>query len=132
LWFGNNTVIIIIGILAAIALPVFLAQREKAWNAAAASELRNMAAAATSCSQENGGDFDGPPDDCGIEANLTAQGWSDDNDVTQTGLDATDQTWEASTFHPDDPTCIYTFTYDEADANSGQVIADAAVPTKSS
>src|SRR5215213_164203 len=50
-------VIIIIGILAAIAIPVFLAQREKAWSAQAASELRNMAAAATSCSADNDGDY---------------------------------------------------------------------------
>jgi len=36
-------VVIIIGILAAIAIPVFLAQREQAWEAGARSELRNMA-----------------------------------------------------------------------------------------
>src|SRR3712207_2205862 len=49
-------VIIIIGILAAIAIPTFLAQRERAWNAAAQSELRNAAAAATSCAVDNDGD----------------------------------------------------------------------------
>jgi prepilin-type N-terminal cleavage/methylation domain-containing protein len=43
-------VVIIIGLLAAIAIPVFLAQRERAWEAAAQSDLRNAAAAATSCS----------------------------------------------------------------------------------
>src|SRR5215212_6301649 len=42
-------VILIIGILAAIALPVFLAQRERAWEATAESDARNAAAAATSC-----------------------------------------------------------------------------------
>jgi type IV pilus assembly protein PilA len=36
-------VIIIIGILAAIAIPTFLRQREKGWNASAKSELRNAA-----------------------------------------------------------------------------------------
>ena len=40
-------VIIIIGILAAIAIPTFLAQREKAWELRPASDLRNAAAAAT-------------------------------------------------------------------------------------
>lgn len=35
-------VVIIIGILAAIAIPVFLNQREKAWNSAAHSDLRNL------------------------------------------------------------------------------------------
>ena len=42
-------VILIIAILAAIALPVFLAQRERAWEATAASDARNAAAASTSC-----------------------------------------------------------------------------------
>ena len=50
-------VIIIIGILAAIAIPAFLAQREQAWEAAAQSDLRNAAAAATSCSVPDDGDF---------------------------------------------------------------------------
>jgi type IV pilus assembly protein PilA len=42
-------VILIIAILAAIAIPVFLAQREQAWEATAESDVRNAAAAATSC-----------------------------------------------------------------------------------
>ena len=36
-------VIIIIGILAAIAIPVFLTQRQKGWDAQAKSDLKNMA-----------------------------------------------------------------------------------------
>src|SRR5919199_493356 len=50
-------VVIIIGILAAIAIPTFLEQREKAWEAAAQSDLRNAAAAATSCSADNSGSY---------------------------------------------------------------------------
>ncbi len=42
-------VVLIIAILAAIAIPVFLAQRERAWEATAQSDARNAAAAATSC-----------------------------------------------------------------------------------
>ena len=38
-------VVIIIGILAAIAIPVFLSQRQKGWDAQAKSDLRNMATA---------------------------------------------------------------------------------------
>ena len=38
-------VIIIIGILAAIAIPVFLNQRKKGWDAQAKSDLKNMAIA---------------------------------------------------------------------------------------
>src|SRR5688572_2873128 len=41
-------------ILAAIALPVFLAQRERAWEATASSDARNAAAAATSCYTASG------------------------------------------------------------------------------
>jgi type IV pilus assembly protein PilA len=118
-------VIIIIGILAAIALPVFLAQRERAWNAAAASELRNMAAAATSCSQENDGAYDGPNLDCGVEANLETQGWSNDNDVEEDITAATDTVWTADTNHVNNAACVYTFTYDAGDPNSGQVTEGA-------
>ena len=50
-------VIIIIGILAAIAIPTFLAQRERSWEAAAQSDLRNAAASATTCSSDNGGSY---------------------------------------------------------------------------
>jgi type IV pilus assembly protein PilA len=46
-------VVIIIGILAAIAIPVFLAQRENAQQASCESDTRNAAAAATSWAQEN-------------------------------------------------------------------------------
>ena len=116
-------VIIIIGILAAIALPVFLAQRERAWNAAAASELRNMAAAATSCSQENDGAFDAPIN-CADDApggNLTDNGWSDDSDVNTTAAAPSADVWNGTASHVNNPACVYTFTYDPTAALSGQV-----------
>jgi type IV pilus assembly protein PilA len=47
-------VIIIIGILAAIAIPVFLNQRQKGWDAAVKADLRNAATAEeTYLTQEN-------------------------------------------------------------------------------
>jgi type IV pilus assembly protein PilA len=55
-------VCIIVGILAAIAIPTFLAQRDRANEAALASDLRNLAAAATSCSADQGGSYAGPCD----------------------------------------------------------------------
>ena len=46
-------VVIIIGILAAIAIPVFLAQREKAQIATCESDTRNAAEAAVLCAADN-------------------------------------------------------------------------------
>ena len=47
-------VIIIIGILAAIAIPVFLNQRKKGWDAQAKSDLKNMATAQETVLSDNG------------------------------------------------------------------------------
>jgi len=52
-------VVLIIAILAAIAIPVFLRQREKAYIADTQSTLRNAATAAESWSTENEGDYTG-------------------------------------------------------------------------
>jgi type IV pilus assembly protein PilA len=52
-------VIIIIGILAAIALPTFLAQRDKADAAACKSDTRNAAEAAVLYASDNNGSFAG-------------------------------------------------------------------------
>src|SRR5215211_7109333 len=51
-------VTIIIGILAAIAIPMFLAQRDRAWQASQESDARNLAAVATACSADNNGSYD--------------------------------------------------------------------------
>ena len=50
-------VIIIIGILAAIAIPAFLNQRQSAWDATAKSDLANAAIAAASYAQANNGSY---------------------------------------------------------------------------
>jgi type IV pilus assembly protein PilA len=50
-------VIIIIGILAAIAIPAFLNQRQSAWDAAAKSDLSNAAIAAASYATANNGSY---------------------------------------------------------------------------
>ena len=50
-------VVIIIGILAAIAIPTFLNQRVRGWEAAAQSDLRNAAVAAESFATGNNGAY---------------------------------------------------------------------------
>jgi type IV pilus assembly protein PilA len=52
-------VVIIIGVLAAIALPVYLDQREQAFGASLQSDVRNGAGAATSYAADNNGSFTG-------------------------------------------------------------------------
>jgi type IV pilus assembly protein PilA len=115
-------VVIIIGVLAAIAIPTFLAQRERAWEASAQSDLRNAAAAATSCSVENGGSY-AAPTDCATVANLTASGWNNTDAVTYTNIAATDTRWAATTQHDNDDT-VYTFDT----AAGGQVRCTVACP----
>ena len=48
-------VVIIIGILAAIAIPIFLNQREAAWRSSVESDLRNAALAVETFSTQNNG-----------------------------------------------------------------------------
>ncbi|MEO6944807.1 MAG: prepilin-type N-terminal cleavage/methylation domain-containing protein [Lacisediminihabitans sp.] len=50
-------VIIIIGILAAIAIPVFLNQRQSAWDASVKSDLGNAAIAASSFATDHNGSY---------------------------------------------------------------------------
>lgn len=50
-------VILIIGILAAIALPSFLSQREKGMDASAKSDVRNARSEFESCATEASGDY---------------------------------------------------------------------------
>jgi len=50
-------VMIIIGILAAIAIPTFLNQRKNGWNSATKTDLSNYGLAAESAAVDKGGDF---------------------------------------------------------------------------
>ena len=52
-------VVIIIGILAAIAIPTFLSQRERGWQAAVESDLRNAAIEMETAATGNGGVYPG-------------------------------------------------------------------------
>ncbi|HWH31485.1 MAG TPA: type IV pilin protein [Egibacteraceae bacterium] len=70
-------VIIIIGILAAIAIPTFLNQREKGWDSAAKSDLKSAAIAQESYFTENNGY-------AGTTALLNDEGFNGSNDVDLT------------------------------------------------
>jgi type IV pilus assembly protein PilA len=69
-------VIIIIGILAAIAIPTFLNQRKKGWEASAKSALKNAATAQESYFTDNSV--------YGLETNLEAEGFNQSDNVTFT------------------------------------------------
>ena len=76
-------VILIIAILAAIAIPVFLSQREKGWISQAESTLKNAATA-----QESLLTSEGAYADTGEEGLLEDEGFKDTEDVTLTIVDA--------------------------------------------
>jgi type IV pilus assembly protein PilA len=113
-------VVIIIGILAAIAIPTFLAQRERGWEAAAQSDLRNAAAAATSCSTANNGSYAL----CQTEAQLTPFGYNRTDAVTYANVAGTNTRWAATTTHTLDNGTTYTFDT----AAGGQVRCTAVCP----
>jgi len=77
-------VIIIIGILAAIAIPAFLAQRERAQVAAVESDLRNAGSAYQQCITDES-DFTL----CNTQAELEGYGFNSSADVTITGITGT-------------------------------------------
>jgi type IV pilus assembly protein PilA len=81
-------VVIIIGILAAIAIPTFLNQREKGWEAAAKSALKGAAVAQESYFTEEN-------EYASAEADLELEGFNQSDDVeltiiSPTGAGATD------------------------------------------
>ncbi len=105
-------VVIIIGILAAIAIPTFLSQRERSQQAAAKSDLRNMAAAATSCYSDNGGSYTG----CTDALLASDYDFNASADVTSAGTVVSANQWTATAEHDTEGT-VYSF-----DSNTGTII----------
>lgn len=112
-------VVIIIGILAAIAIPTFLAQRENAATAAVESDLRNAASAATSCSADNDGSFA----NCDTVAQLKPFGFNPTEAVTvvPASSGASNGIWSA-TASSTNTAATGSFTTDSTNANSGRVV----------
>ena len=75
-------VVIIIGILAAIAVPAFLKQREKAWGSAVVSDLKNASLAAEAYATEHNGTYQGM--DITNLSGVSGQGFNPTADVTVT------------------------------------------------
>jgi type IV pilus assembly protein PilA len=68
-------VVLIIGILAAIAIPAFLSQRERAWESELTSTVRNVALEIEAAAVANGGDYADSVDAAAIDGFLdTIQG----------------------------------------------------------
>jgi type IV pilus assembly protein PilA len=81
-------VVIIIGILAAIAIPVFLNQRESAWKASVESDLKNAAVSVETYATGNKGKY--PTATAGTTlagAGITGFNASADNTVTYSSAD---------------------------------------------
>jgi type IV pilus assembly protein PilA len=114
-------VIIIIAILAAIAIPAFLAQRERAWEATAQSDARNAAAAATSCSTQNGGSYA----NCNTEAILTPFGFNKTAAVDINGISGSATNFSITVQHENGGQAAQFTTWNTAaagaDSNAGQV-----------
>ena len=64
-------VVIIIGILAGIAIPVFLNQRESAWRAEVESDLKNAALSAETFAVQNNGSYAGIETGSPFTGNIT-------------------------------------------------------------
>ena len=101
-------VIIIIAILAAIAIPMYLSQREKGWNANIRSDLRNAAVAQESYFTDN-------DTYTTTQTNLTAEGFNPSANVTITYVEGTPTRYCMSAVHSSGGGTFY------IDSNNGEV-----------
>lgn len=104
-------VIIIIAILAAIAIPMYLSQREKGWNANIRSDLRNAAVAQESYYTDH-------DQYTQTEANLEAEGFNPSADVTITYVVGSTSRYCMSAVHSSGGDTFY------IDSDDGEVTTD--------
>jgi len=90
-------VVIIIGVLAAIAIPTLLSARTRAYEAAAKSDARNAAAAAVSCAADNDGNYSSCTEDLLISDYDYHETELVDTDIT--AGDGTTNPWTAESQH---------------------------------
>ena len=115
-------VVIIIGILAAIAIPTFLAQRERAAIANIESDVRNAAAAATTCLADPAStDYT----DCDTVPDLQANGFNPSDDVNLTDAmmsTTTADVWTLTGVTHDTTGADPTGSFTTGGADAGQVV----------
>jgi len=89
-------VILIIGILAAIALPTFLGQREKAEDSAAKSAVRNAVTQMESCAADASGSVQSAIAACAIKTEVTGPAAPSLDHITVSGLGGAGYTLSAT------------------------------------
>ena len=122
-------VILIIAILAAIAIPVFLRQREKGWVSQVESALKNAATAQESfLTQSATGDYataEGPV--AGDDNDLTDEGFKKAADVTALVITTSGGTaWCVQAGHADLGADTYAISSEESDPQPGTCAAASA------
>ncbi len=110
-------VVIIIGLLASIAIPTFLGQRERAQSAAAQSDLRNAATSATACAADNNGSYE----NCGA-AQLADYDFNPTDRVTVSDGTINATRWSATARHLDNEDA----TIHHFDTDSGSQVREGA------
>jgi type IV pilus assembly protein PilA len=116
-------VVIIIGILAAIAIPVFLNQRQSAWQAAAESDLKNAITAAETFATKNNGSYATMD-----AAALTAAGFKSSAGVTVTIVTATATGYSMRSINANLPAATGAYTYNSAGGSIVGPVATTATP----
>lgn len=103
-------VVIIIGILAAVAVPIYLNQRKSAWNSQTESDVKNASLVVETATTSNNGKIPTLPASC----NSTDECKIDDNKVTVTegvtlGFKKSGNTYTITGTNENDGTKVYTY-----------------------
>jgi type IV pilus assembly protein PilA len=105
-------VVIIIGILAAIAIPVFIAHRDNAAEATVMSDLRNGGSAAVACAADNSQGSFAACDETNLVNNY---GWNQTEGVHSTVTAVTVNDWSAEAYsEKDSDQTVITFNTEDA------------------
>ncbi|MGH3090038.1 MAG: type IV pilin protein [Rubrobacteraceae bacterium] len=114
-------VVIIIGLLASIAIPAYLSQRESAQSAAVQSDLRNAATSATACAADDANN--GSYANCGI-AQLGAYDFNPTDRVEVSNGIINETRWSATARHLDNEAD----TVHHFDTNTGSQVRPDGLP----